>query len=432
MQRPRYCSATGNENDGEETVRSNALPILVVGGGIGGLSTALALGRKGFAVRVLEQTPELGAIGYGIQLGPNVFPMFDRLGLRDAVMAVSTRPDAALMLDAFTGAEVVRVPTGASLVERFKHPYIVLHRVDLHFVLLDACKAVPSIALESSTAVAGFEDRGDHVVARTSNGGTIEGAALIAADGLRSRVRAQLLDDGEPKPIGYVAHRTIVPMTEVTADVRRNDVVLWGGPGFHIVHYPLRDGTLFNIVAVFRTSTYAEKGDVAAYRAELQHTYRDAHPTMKALLAMMDLERRWPIGDRDPVRHWCRNRAALLGDAAHPTLQTFAQGACMAIEDAVCLAELIELAGGDHAGAFQRFQAARLLRTARIQLESRSIWEFYHLEGIARDVRNEACSRWSEEDVFRCLAWIYDGFTLPAERPASVPMPARDSAGASA
>jgi salicylate hydroxylase len=336
------------------------------------------------------------------------------------------------MLDAFTGAEVVRVPTGASLVERFKHPYIVLHRVDLHHVLLNACAAVPSIALDSSTTVAGFEDHGDHVIARTGDGGAIEGAAVIGADGLRSRMRAQLLDDGEPRPIGYVAHRTIVPMAEVTADVRRNDVVLWGGPGFHIVHYPLRHGTLFNIVAVFRTSTYAEKGDVNAYRAELQHTYRDAHPTMKALLAMMDLERRWPIGDRDPVRHWCRNRVVILGDAAHPTLQTFAQGACMAIEDAVCLAELIGLADGDYASAFQRFQAARLLRTARIQLESRSIWEFYHLEGIARDVRNQACSQWSEDDVFRCLAWIYDGFALPAGRPDSATVPLRDAMAASA
>src|SRR5215216_8043039 len=214
-------------------------PILVVGGGIGGLSTALALGRKGWPVRVLEQTAELGAIGYGIQLGPNVFPMFDRLGIRDAVLAHSIFPGGCLMLDALTGEEITRVPTGASLRERFKHPYIVLHRVDLHYVLLDACKAVPAIELESSTAVVAVEDRGDHVVAQTENGIAVEGAALIAADGLRSRIRAQLLGHTEPRPIGYVAHRTIVPMEAVTADVRRADVVLWAGPAFHIVHYPL-------------------------------------------------------------------------------------------------------------------------------------------------------------------------------------------------
>jgi 3-hydroxybenzoate 6-monooxygenase len=409
-----------------ETMAQDHRPILVVGGGIGGLSAALALGRKGWRVRVLEQTPELGAIGYGIQLGPNVFPMFDRLGITDAVTAQSIFPNACLMLDAFTGEEITRVPTGPSLRERFKRPYIVLHRVDLHHVLLDACRAVEAIELESSATVTGFEDRGDRVSARTEDGRTIEGAALIAADGLRSGIRTQLLGDGEPRPIGYVAHRTVVPMAEVTADVHRADVVLWAGPGFHIVHYPLRHGTLFNIVAVFRTSTHSEKGDVHAYRAEIERTYRAAHPTMKALLAMMDLERRWPIGDRDPIRHWCRNRVALLGDAAHPTLQSLAQGACMAIEDAVCLAELVELARGDHAAAFAQYQAARLIRTARIQLESRYLWEFYHAADIARDVRNQMCARWSEQDVFRCLDWIYDGFALPTELRRAEAPPARD------
>jgi len=398
-------------------------PILVVGGGIGGLSTALALGRRGWRVRVLEQTPELGAIGYGIQLGPNVFPMFDRLGLRDAVLAESSLPGACVMFDALTGEPLTRVATGASLGERFKHPYIVLHRVDLHHVLLDACRAVPLIELESSTTVTGVDDLGDRVAARTADGQAIEGDAVIAADGLRSRIRAQLVDDGEPQPIGYVAHRTIVPMAQVKADVLRTDVALWAGPGFHIVHYPLRHGSLFNIVAVFRTATHADKGDVEAYRAELTHTYRDAHPTMKALLAMMDLERRWPIGDHDPTRRWCQGRIALLGDAAHPALQSFAQGACMAFEDAVCLAELVDMDDGDHPAAFRRYQAARLLRTARLQLESRSMWGFYHAEGIAREVRNETCRGWSDEDVFRCLAWLYDGFTLPTEVGRSEPAP---------
>src|SRR5262249_27554282 len=238
-------------------------PILVVGGGIGGLSTALALGRKGLPVRVLEQTPELGAIGYGIQLGPNVFPMFDRLGIRDAVLAESILPGACRMLDALSGEEITRVVTGRALRERFAHPYIVLHRVDLHHVLMHACRQVPRIALESSAAVTGYEDRGDRVLALTEDGRTIEGAALIAADGLRSRIRAQLLGDGEPRPIGYVAHRTIVPMEQVTADVHRADVVLWAGPGFHIVHYPLRHGTLFNIVAGFPPTAHPRQGALA-------------------------------------------------------------------------------------------------------------------------------------------------------------------------
>jgi 3-hydroxybenzoate 6-monooxygenase len=214
--------------------------------------------------------------------------------------------------------------------------------------------------------------------------------------------------------IGFVAHRTIVPMSEAPADVRRNEVVLWSGPGFHIVHYPLRAGTLFNIVAVFKTSTYLERGDIASYRADLDRTYRDSHPSMTALLSMMDLSRRWVISDRDPIRHWSKGRATLLGDAAHPTLQTLAQGACMAIEDAVCLAELMEQVGGDFAGAFRRYESARYLRTARVQFESRYHWDnFYHVGGIEREVPREIWSRRSEQEMFDCLAWLYDGFALP-------------------
>jgi len=393
-------------------------PVLVIGGGLGGAAVALALGRKGFAVRVLEQAPEFGVIGYGIQLGPNVFSMFDRLGVTDAVLAQAIVPVAILMIDSVDAGVIVRIPTGASFRARFKRPYIVIHRVDLHRVLLDACNALPKVELIANTEVEYYESHDDRVVVRTRDNRTFDGAALIGADGLRSTVRAQMLAEGDPRMIGYVAHRTIVPMNDLRADVHRNAVVLWSGPGFHIVHYPLRAGTLFNIVAVFRTSTYAEKGDGERYRAELDHTYRDSHPAMKALLAMMDLDRRWVISDRDPIRHWSKGRVTLLGDAAHPTLQTLAQGACMAIEDAVCLAELVTLAQGDFARAFRRYETARYLRTARVQFESRYFWDnFYHLGGIEREVARAAWAGRNEQQMFDCLAWLYDGFALPDRLP---------------
>ena len=388
-------------------------PILIVGGGLGGLTTALALARHGRSARVLEGAPEFGAIGYGIQFGPNVFHVLDRIGLAEEVLAAADTPPAVLMLDALTGQELVRIPTGSSFRARFKYPYIIIHRIDLHNVLLDACRHNAAIELVPDAMVTGFEDRGDSVAVTTADGRAFSAAALVAADGFRSLFRAKIIGDGEPRPIGYAAHRTIVPMTELKADVPRDCVVLWGGPGFHIVQYPLRHNTLFNIVAVFRTSTHAEKGDVASYRAELEHNYRDAHPAMRALLAMMDLDRRWQVGDRDPVRHWHKGRIVLLGDAAHPPLQSLAQGACMAIEDGLCLAELIVAADGDFAAAFQRFEAARLLRTARVQLESRALWPFYHAEGIARDVRNESLAGWDEAHLFDCLSWLYDGFPVP-------------------
>jgi salicylate hydroxylase len=392
-----------------------AQPILIAGGGLGGLSAALALGRKGFSVRVLEQAKEFAPIGYGIQLGPNVFPMFDRLGVTAAVMRAATIPKNILMLDALSGAEVAHIPTGPVFRARFTHPYIIVHREDLHGALIEACAAVPTVAMEGGAGVARFDATEEGVRVALEDGRTLEGAALIGADGLRSAVRAQLVTEGEPRPIGYVAHRTIVPMAELPDDIRyREEVVLWGGPGFHIVHYPLRHGRLFNVVAVFRTATFADRLDPAAYAAEVRKTYCDAHPMMRRLTDMMDLGRRWIIADRDPIRHWGRARVTLLGDAAHPVIQSYAQGACMAIEDGVVLAEIAARADGDLTQAFARYAKARLLRTARLALESRAIWPFYHAEGIARDVRNDTCARWQDEDLFRCLAWLYDGIELPA------------------
>jgi salicylate hydroxylase len=395
-------------------VSTNA-PILIVGGGLGGLTAALALARQGRPVRVLEGAPSFGAIGYGIQFGPNVFHVFDRVGVSDAVLEKADSPAAVLMIDGLTGKEVTRVPTGPSLRARFKHPYIIIHRIDLHNVLLDACRHDPLVTLEADALVTGFTDKGEGVVVTTEDGRSFEGAALIGADGIRSRTRAHLFADGDPVPNGYMAFRTIVPMGNVTADVRRDIVALWGGPGFHIVHYPLRHGTLFNIAAVFRRSASSERGDTAAYRAELEHAYRNAHPTMKALLSMLDLERRQAVSDRDPIRHWHKGRIVLLGDAAHPTLQSLAQGACMAIEDGLCLADCIAAANGDFETAFRRYESARVVRTARVTFESRAIWDIYHSDGIRRDVSWQTLRERSEADTFQCLAWLYDGFQLPSE-----------------
>ena len=393
---------------------SDSDAILVVGGGLGGLTAALALGRQGRRVRVLEATPELGAIGYGIQLGPNVFPMFARLGLIEALLAQSILPRACVMFDALTGAEVTHIPNDPQLRARFGAPYVVIHRVDLHKILLDACRATGTITLEPSTSVVDYTQRDDGVTLTTEDGRKIDGVALIGADGLRSLVRARIVNDGEPKPVGYVAHRTIVPIGEVPAGAQRDVSALWVGPGFHMVHYPLRDNTLFNIVAVFRTDTHGDKGDSAFNASEVERTYQTAHPVMKSLLEKMDLKRRWTIADRDPVRHWSQGRVTMLGDAAHPALQTFAQGACMAIEDGVTLAAMVDIAEGDFAAAFKRYEQLRVVRTGRVVLEGRRLWQGYHAEGIDRDVWLQAFSERSEADVLACLSWLYDGIKLPA------------------
>ena len=389
-------------------------PILIVGGGLGGLTTALALSRYGVAARVLEGAPQFGAIGYGIQFGPNVFHVFDRLGLVEPVLAVADSPVAVLMWDALNSKELVHLPTGASFRARFKYPYIIVHRIDLHNVLLDACRRSDAIELVADAMVTAFDDRSDSVVVTTADGRTFSGPALVAADGVRSFFRQTLIGDAEPRPSGYVALRTIIPIAELKVDVPRDSVLLWGGPGYHVIHYPLRHGSEFNIVAVYRTAGHGEKADEASYRAEVERVYRDAHPSIRALNAMMDFRWHRSVADRNPVRHWHKGRIVLLGDAAHAPLQSLAQGACMAIEDGLCLGELIHTANDDFTAAFRRFETLRLTRTARVQLESRAIWDWLlHAEGIGRDVRNATVADWDEAHMFDCLSWLYDGAPSP-------------------
>jgi salicylate hydroxylase len=391
------------------------LPIIIVGAGLGGAMTALALGRKGFDVLVLEEAEEFGVIGFGIQLGPNVFWMLDRLGVADAVLAKALRPKLLVMYDWIDGGVITRIPTGDSFLQRFKKPYVVIHRVDLHQVLLDACRALPNVRMLANAAVKSFEDLGDRVRVDIADGRQFEGAALIGADGIRSTIRQQMTNEGPPRSLGYVAHRTIVPMSDVNFDVDTDNVVMWSGDGFHIVHYPLREHTLFNVVTVFKTLDMAPT-DADSPHPDLARVYRDSHPTMKKLWGMMDLSRRgWVSHDRDPIRRWSRGRVTLLGDAAHPTLQSLAQGACMAIEDAVCLAELLDgTAGNQVEAAFGRYVNARYLRTARVQYESRYYWDnWYHVGGLEREVMRETWEQKSEAEMFDCVAWLYDGFQLP-------------------
>jgi len=337
----------------------------------------------------------------------------------DAVLSTAIRPKSIKMRDSVDGGVMACIPTGESFVKRFKRPYVVIHRVDLHRALLDACRALPNIEMRPNSALTAFEDLGDRVRARIADGREYEGSALIGADGIRSTIRQQMRDEGPPRTIGYVAHRTIVPMSDVTFEVDRDDVVLWSGHGFHIVHYPLRDHTLFNVVTVFKTLNM-EPSDTESPHPDLAHVYRDSHPTMKNLWAMMDLSRRgWVSSDRDPIRHWSKGRVTLLGDAAHPTLQTLAQGACMALEDAVCLGELLH-DGADVESTLQRYVRARYLRTARVQFESRYHWDnWYHAGGLEREVARAIWGNKSEQEMYDCVAWLYDGFPLPTEREAA-------------
>ena len=393
------------------TDRSNdALPILIAGGGIGGLAAALALSRKGRRVHVLEQAREFGEVGAGIQLAPNVFRMFAALGLTEAIHHVAFFPEHLVMKDGLTGQEITRVAVGSETFRaRYKFPYGVIYRVDLLDVLLHACRQSPLIALSTRQRVTGFHEDGDRVVVTTEGGTSFEGYALVGADGMWSRLREAIVADGKPSVAGHIAYRAVLPIAEVEPEYRPNDVVLWAGPKTHLVHYPLRRGELYNLVAVFHSDRYEEGWNVFGDTAELNERFRHAHPTVKLLLGKINQWKMWVLCDREPIRNWTRGRVTLLGDAAHPMLQYLAQGAGMAMEDAVVLADKVAAADDDFAAAFRAYNEERYLRTARVQLYARLYGEFYHAEGVRAELRNELLRPVPGKPAGEGMAWLYDG-----------------------
>jgi salicylate hydroxylase len=382
-------------------------PILIAGGGIGGLAAALALARKGIRAQVIEQAGEFKEIGAGIQLGPNVFRMFEVLGLTGAVSKLAVFPKSLTMLDVMTGEEVTSIPLDDAFRKTFKHPYALIYRPDLLNVLLEACRASDLIRFDTSQKVVAVDERADGVIARTAGGRDYAGAALIGADGLWSTIRQLVVGDGKPQVAGHITYRAVLPTSEVPEHLRRWSMTFWAGEKVHLVIYPLRGGELYNLVAVFHSSRYEEGWDSFGDPAELNERFAKTCEPVRTLLGKINSWRMWVLCDRPPIKEWSRGRITLLGDAAHPMLQYLAQGAGMAIEDAVCLANKIEESQNNFAAAFQAYQQARYLRTGRVQIMARVYGELYHASNVARELRNLTLAARTPEQAFESMEWLY-------------------------
>jgi len=387
---------------------AGARPLLVAGGGIGGLATALALARRGIRVRVLEQAAAFGEIGAGIQLAPNASRVLDALGVLEDVIANAVFPDYAVMIDARDGREITRIALGAAFVSRYGYRYMVVHRQDLLAALLSACRREAAIELLTGKTVGALRDFPDRVEVVCADGSVETGAALIGADGVWSGVRAQVIGDGAPRVSGHVCYRGTVPMAEIPDHSYANAMALWVGEAMHLVQYPVRRGELMNNVAVIDSPKFRSGAAQFGDWGEVETLFASAMPRVRDMLGYMDRERNWILHDRDPLPHWTRGRVTLLGDAAHPTLQNMAQGACMAIEDAVCLAQRVAAAGTDLNAAFLAYQQDRYLRTARVQISARFVAHMVHLGGGARDVRNAVLGTRSADSTYE-LDWLYRG-----------------------
>jgi 2-polyprenyl-6-methoxyphenol hydroxylase-like FAD-dependent oxidoreductase len=410
------------------------VPVLVIGGGIGGLAAARALSLKGRKVHVIEQSAEFSEIGAGLQLAPNALRSLDRLHVLEDVSRDAVFPRQLLMMDALSGERITAVALGDAFRSHYGYPYAVMHRSDLHAHLLRACRDSPLVTLQTNRTVTAI-DEGDGVsVARCADGSVYQADLLIGADGLHSRVRWVLGDETPPVCQEYVAFRGTVPMERITEAAGPDSMVGWCGPEMHLIQYPVRRAELFNQVAVFRSLSYRPDSDKWGTIEELEAKFAPLHPLVSAALQTIGRDRRWTMYDRTPLDRWVRGRIVLLGDAAHPMLQYLAQGACQALEDGVCLAEMLDRYNDVDTG-LQAYQTARAAHTARVQLTARFFGEIAHAQGTAALFRN-AAFRARDSTDYRYFDWLYghDPISANPQEDARVAswMVARQSNGAEA
>jgi 2-polyprenyl-6-methoxyphenol hydroxylase-like FAD-dependent oxidoreductase len=392
---------------------TNTQPVLIAGGGIGGLAVAVGLAQKGIRSILLEKASALGEIGAGIQLGPNAFHAFDYLGVGEAARNMAVYVDQLRLMDAMTAQEICHVDLGEAFRGRFGNPYAVVHRGDLHGVFLKACRDSDLIDLRVSSEVVGYDQDGSSVTARLASGDRVTGSLLIGADGLWSNVRKQVVGDGKPRVSGHTTYRSVIPTDQMPEDLRWNAATLWAGVKCHLVHYPLSGWKVFNLVVTCHNDAPEPVAGKPVPEEEVMRGFAHIHERALDIIRHGTNWKLWVLCDRDPTERWIDGRVVLLGDAAHPMLQYFAQGACQAMEDAVCLSHMLGSHKSDHAAALEKYRELRFPRTAKVQLLSRVIGEhIYHPTGEHARLRNAIMSAKSQGEWHDDLAWLYGGTGL--------------------
>jgi salicylate hydroxylase len=384
--------------------------VLIAGGGIGGLASALACARGGAVVSLFERRRAFEEFGAGIQLGPNAVRVLHEWGLRRVLEAVAHEPPRLVVRDAAGGRQLGVLPLAARARERYGAPYLTIARADLLQLLLEAVQRQDQVALHLAQPVESYEEGRDSVELRFADGRCAHGALLLGADGLWSRIRAHMLGDGPPRSSGHVAYRAMLPQTALPAHLRRTGITVWLGPRLHVVEYPVHRGEWLNVVLVVEGSV---AGDPQAWgeaveRGALLPVVGSISLPLRDLIEHITEWRSWSLFGRPPVAaaaQMARGRIALVGDAAHPTRPYLAQGAGMAIEDAHVLGEVLRLRSGSVEERLERYAALRWRRCARIQMQSARNGVIFHARGPMR---------WGRDASLRLLGerlldqpWLY-------------------------
>ena len=384
--------------------RRLSAPLLIAGAGIGGLTAALALARRGFAVHLFEREAALSETGAGLQLSPNAARILQDLGLEERLGPALGRPEALLVRAGSSGRVLVEMPLGEAAERRWGAPSWVAHRADLQAALIAAVEAEPTVTLELGVAALGCAQSGEAVSLSLGGREAATGALLVAADGVHSALRRQLTGEGAPAQSGLSAFRALMPADALPGALRRNVTGLWLGRNAHLVHYPLRGGTLVNLVAIGPDALPAAP-DAGASREEVLGRFAGWAEPARTLISLPQAWRRWPLFVRPPERHWPDGRIVLLGDAAHAMPPFLAQGAAMAIEDAAVLARC--LGEDDVPAALGRYRAERLPRVAKVQRAAARNATAFHLPAPFSVARDLALRAMGGDGLARRYDWLY-------------------------
>ena len=389
-----------------------SIKVLIAGGGIGGLAAALACARAGQSVQLFERAPAFAEIGAGIQLGPNVTRILHGWGLQGPLEAVAAYPDRLQARDAISGRTLGTLRLGEAAFARYCAPYATVHRADLHALLALAAAAEDRVTVHLDTTIDRYEQHGTGITATTVGGDQHPGDVLVGADGLHSRVRQQLLNDGVPQPTAHRAYRALIAQSNLPAALRSTCVTAWLGPQMHIVQYPVRGGEWLNVVAFIASNALSSAAtmddwDQAASTNTLQAAMSEACQPLGDLIHAIDIWRAWPVCHRAPMQgphEQARGLVALLGDGAHPMLPYLAQGAGMAIEDAHALGHCLQDTV-DVSDALQTYARARWQRNARVQRRAMRNEQIFHATGLVALGRNLSMKLLGERVMD--LPWLY-------------------------
>ena len=356
---------------------SRSLKVVVVGGGLGGLTAAAALARSGVEIEVREQADRLGEVGAGVQMSPNAVKVLRALGLESALKKVAFEPEAFVGRNWSSGRVLYRTPLKSQYGRIYGAGYYHVHRADLHDVLQ---RAVPAAALHLGSRCVGTSQRGPVAVAKFADGTSVEADVVIGADGIHSAVRSSLFGPEQARFTGNMCWRGLVPVEALPSGLVEPTATNWLGPNGHVVHYLVRGGAFVNFVAVYETDAWTEESwSIKADRSELLSTYGNWNERLLKVFAAAEHCFKWALYDRDPLPHWNAGRVTLLGDAAHPMLPFLAQGAAMAIEDGFTIARSLAGQPSDPEAALADYEKSRLARTARVQLGARERARTMHL-----------------------------------------------------